>query len=129
MTDVTIRGIDDDVYARFAAEAKKRGIPIGELTTQVMRDLVEEVSNPGYCINNVDDLEVAKRDLESMDGSINFNNIDVLEFAEDVDWETFKVKVGSIVNVDKVIIPATLTKLQVLIKAKNVSEIRTRKQK
>ena len=70
-----------------------------------MRDLVEEVSNPGYSINNVDDLEVAKRDLESMDRISSFNNIDVLEFADDVDWETFKVKVGSIVNVDKVSYP------------------------
>jgi hypothetical protein len=127
MTDVTIRGIDDEVYARFAAEAKKRGISIGEQTTEVMRDFVDKASNPGYSINNIEDLEVVKRDLETMDGPVSFNNIDVLEFADDVDWETFKVKVGSIVNVDKVVIPSTLTKLQVLIKARNVSEVRTRK--
>jgi hypothetical protein len=36
MTDVTIRGIDDDVYSKFAAEAKRRGISIGELTTLAM---------------------------------------------------------------------------------------------
>ena len=33
MTDVTIRGIEDDVYAKFTAEAKKRELSIGELTT------------------------------------------------------------------------------------------------
>ncbi len=54
MADVTIRGIDDEVYARFTGEAKKRGISIGELTTIVMRALVDDpdvtdISDRGAC--------------------------------------------------------------------------------
>ena len=127
MTDVTIRGIDDEVYARFAAEAKRKGVSIGELTTEVMRERIEKVANPRYCINNIEELEVMKRDLETMDGPICFSNIEVLSFADDVDWDTFKGKVGSMVNIETVSIPANLTKLQVLIKARNVAEIKVRK--
>jgi len=127
MTDVTIRGIDDEVYARFAAEAKRKGVSIGELTTEVMRERVEKLANPGYCINNIEELEVLRKDLESMDGPICFSNIEVLSFADDVDWDTFKAKVGSMVNIDTVSIPVNLTKLQVLIKVRNVAEIKVRK--
>jgi len=70
---------------------------------------------------------VMRRDLESMDGPICFSNIEVLSFADDVDWDTFKAKVGSMVNIDTVSIPSNLTKLQVLIKARNVAEIKVRK--
>jgi len=52
----------------------------------VMRERVENVVNPGYCINNIEELEVMKRDLESMDGPICFSNIEVLSFVDDVDW-------------------------------------------
>jgi len=127
MTDVTIRGIDDDVYARFAAEAKRRGLAIGELTTQMMQAALQESSRPIYKICNLDELSVSKRDLESMDGPVIFSNIDSLEFDEDVEWPLFKERVERIENVDVVIIAKSLSKFQILTKSKNVEAVSSRK--
>lgn len=128
MTDVTIRGIEDDVYSNFAAEAKKRGISIGELTTKVMRDFVGgSAGTTTYQIANLDRLSVSKNDLESTDGVVSFTNIDVLEFEDDVDWKTFNSRVEKITNVDTILIPKSLSKFQVLTKSRNVDEVKPRK--
>jgi len=127
MTDVTIRGIDDDVYARFAAEAKRRGVAIGELTTQMMLAALQESNKTVYNIGNLDELTVSRRDLESMDGPVIFSNIDLLEFAEDVDWQLFKERVERINNVDVVLISNSLSKFQILTKAKNVDSVTFKK--
>ncbi|MFA5312059.1 MAG: hypothetical protein WC375_01930 [Methanomassiliicoccales archaeon] len=126
MTDVTIRGIDDDVYSRFAAEAKKGGKAIGELTTEVMRAYVDKDTPVSYKIQNIDKLTVSKIDLESMDGLIVFMNIDYLEFMDDVDWTLFKAHVDRIENVDKVVVPRSLSKFQILTRAKNVDKVMTK---
>ena len=105
MTDVTIRGIDDEVYARFTGEAKKRSMSIGELTTLVMRALVDETTTRTFRIGDLGDLTVMKKDLDSLDGMVTFFNIKVLEFDDQIDWETFDKKVGAIVNVGTVKVP------------------------
>ncbi|QLH74419.1 MAG: hypothetical protein HPY73_02440 [Methanomassiliicoccales archaeon] len=127
MTDVTIRGIDDEVYSKFAAEAKKNGKSIGELTTEVMRAFVDRDAPRSYKIQNIDTITVSKSDLDSMDGMVSFANIDELEFMSDVDWQTFKEKVESITNIDKVVIPPSLSKLQVLSRSKNIDAVVQRK--
>lgn len=126
MTDVTIRGIDDEVYSKFAAEAKKNGKAIGELTTEVMRAFVDRGSPKVYKIQNIDTLTVSRVDLESMDGMVAFTNIDELEFMDDVDWATFKERVDIIVNVDKIVLPKGLSKFQVLSKSKNIDQVVTK---
>jgi hypothetical protein len=123
---VTIRGIDDDVYAKFTSEAKKRDLSIGELTTIVMRALVEDISTTNYRIGNLSSLTVSRKDLESLKGPVMFQNIKALEFAEDIDWEIFDRSVMSIKNCAKVLIPSTLTRFQVLTKCAMVSEVRSR---
>lgn len=123
MTDVTIRGIDDDVYARFTAEAKKRGMPIGELTTLVMRALVDETSTRSYRIGELSNLSVSKKDLDSLDGTVTFYNIKNLEFDDQIDWDTFNERVGAIVNVGTVKIPSGVTRFQVLTKCRTVSKV------
>ncbi|MGD1060826.1 MAG: hypothetical protein ABR879_05155 [Methanomassiliicoccales archaeon] len=128
MTDVTIRGIEDDVYSNFAAEAKKRGIPIGELTTKVMKDFVEGSSGKAvYHICDLAQLTVSKNDLESTDGTVSLSDIEMLEFADDVDWETFRTRVDKIQDVELIVIPKSLSKFQVLTKARDVQMIRNKK--
>ncbi|HEY3419106.1 MAG TPA: hypothetical protein VGK23_00960 [Methanomassiliicoccales archaeon] len=126
MTDVTIRGIDDDVYAKFTAEAKKRDLSIGELTTIVMRALVEDISTTNYRIGNLASLTVSRKDLESLKGPVMFQNIKMLEFADDIDWDLFDRSVMSIKNCTKVLIPPSLTRFQVLTKCAMVSEVKTK---
>jgi hypothetical protein len=85
MTDVTIRGIDDDVYAKFTAEAKKRELSIGELTTIVMRALVEELGTTNYRISDLASLVITRKDLESLKGQVMLHRIKKLEFAVELD--------------------------------------------
>jgi hypothetical protein len=126
VTDVTIRGIDDDVYAKFTAEAKKRELSIGELTTIVMRALVEDIGTTNYRIGNLNALTVTKKDLESLKGPVMFHSIKALEFADDIDWDTFDQSVMSIKNCAKVLIPPSLTRFQVLTKCAMVAEVKSK---
>jgi hypothetical protein len=123
VTDVTIRGIDSETYAQFAAEAKKRGVAIGELTTEAMQSLLASAGAPVYTIGNLDMLTVSRNDLESVEGTIVLSNIDLLEFADDVDWPIFNQRIKTISNVDLLRIPRSLSKFQVLTKSKNVELI------
>lgn len=123
LTDVTIRGIDGEVYSEFAAEAKKRSVPIGELTTEAMRSFLEAAGAPVYTIGDLDMLTVSKTDLESIEGMVVLNNIDLLEFSDDVDWPTFSARVKMISNVDLLRIPRGLSKFQILTRGQKISLI------
>ncbi len=123
VTNVTIRGIDSDVYSLFSAEARRRGIPIGELVTQVMRIFLEETSEKAFRIEGLDDLTLTKKELESVGGPITFSGIKTLTISEDIDWITFDKYVDEIRRSKTVIIPESLSKLQVLTKCRNVDKI------
>ncbi|MFX0054856.1 MAG: hypothetical protein ACFFAX_03330 [Promethearchaeota archaeon] len=123
MTDVTIRGIDDQVYSLFSAEARRRSVPIGELVTQVMRIFLEETTEKVFRVENLDELTLTKDELESVGGPIGFSGIKTLTIAEDVDWELFDKYVDEIRKSKTVIIPKSLTKLQVLTKCRGVDKI------
>jgi len=123
VTDVTIRGIDDSVYSLFSAEARRRSTPIGELVTQVMRIFLEETSEKRFTIEGQDELTLTRDELESVGGPIGFNGIKVLTISDDVDWELFDKYVDEIRKSKTVIIPDSLTKLQVLTKCRNVDKI------
>ena len=123
MTDVTIRGIEDEVYSQFSAEARKRSIPIGELVTQVMRIFLEETSEKRYEIKDTDEVSVTREGLESVGGPIAFIGIKVLTIEEDLDWTLFAKYIDEIVNCKTVVIPKTLSKLQVLTKCRNVGKV------
>ncbi len=49
-----------------------------------------------------------------------------LEFEDDVDWDVFKAHVESIQNVEKVLVPKKLSKFQVLAKARNVEQVKSK---
>jgi hypothetical protein len=123
VTDVTIRGIDDSVYSLFSAEARRRSVPIGELVTQVMRIFLEETSEKRFSVEGLDELTLTREELGSVGGLIAFNDIKILTIADDIDWELFDKYVDEIRKSKTVVIPKTLTKLQVLTKCRNVEKI------
>jgi len=126
MTDVTIRGIDDDVYAKFTAEAKRRDLSIGELTTIVMRALVEDVGTTNYRISDLASLVITRKDLESLKGQVMLHRIKKLEIGDDVDWNLFDRTVLSIKSSAVVLIPPSITRFQVLTKCSMVGEVKTK---
>ena len=123
MTDVTIRGIDDQVYSMFSAEARRRSIPIGELVTQVMRIFLEETSEKVFRVESLDELTLTKAELESVGGPIAFSGIKTLTISKDIDWSVFDKYVDEIRKSKMVIIPDSLTQLQVLTKCRNVDKV------
>ena len=127
MTDVTIRGIEDDTYSKFAAEAKRRGMSIGELTTEAMNEVVTRGMLPSYRLEDLDELPVSRSDLESLDGPVVIQNVEVLEFADDVDWNVFKEHVQRIENVELIKTSKSLSKFQILTRARNVEDIQIRR--
>ena len=125
MTDVTIRGIDDEIYRRFSAEARRRGMAIGKLVTIAMNNLLEVKPMGNYKIENLDeDVILSKRDLESLDKPVILKNITKLTFTGDVDGPSFVNSIERMENIEELNIPDTLTKLLILAKSKNVSKIR-----
>ncbi|MCX6651310.1 MAG: hypothetical protein NT131_06620 [Methanomassiliicoccales archaeon] len=123
MTNVTIRGINDETYLQFSAEATLRGMSIGDLTTQAMRSFLEQNKGPIYRIGNMDCLTITRNDLESIDGAVIINNIDRLVFEPDVDWSVIKDHIQMIENVDIMVIPRAVSKFQILTRVKNVEHI------
>jgi hypothetical protein len=126
VTDVTIRGIEDETYSQFAAEAKKRGISIGEYTTMAMKAMIATSAAPVYRIGNMEHLSVSKADLESIELPVILSNIEVLDFDDTVDWPTFNRQVKEINNVELIRIRKSLSKFQVLTKARNVESIESK---
>ena len=125
LTDVTIRGIDDETYSQFASEAKKRGMSIGEYTTSGMKAMIATSAAPVYRIGTMEHLTVTKVDLESVEFPVILSNIEVLDFDESVDWPTFNRQVKEINNVELIRIRRSLSKFQVLTKAKNIEDIKS----
>jgi hypothetical protein len=127
MADVCIRGVEDDVYARFAAEAKKRGIAIGELTTEVMRETLGKEASPSYRLKDLSMLNVSKADLESVDGPVAFSDNELLTFEDDVTWQVFNEHVESVRDIAILSLPKSLSKFQVLTRSKDIATITNRK--
>jgi hypothetical protein len=124
MTDVTIRGIDDEIYALFSAEARKRGIPIGELVTLVMRAFLDKTNEMEQNeINSISHIEVSFKDLNEVEGRVGFSNISKLEFMDDVTWDLFSKKVAYIRNVAKLTVPGNFPRLGVLAMCKHVVKL------
>ncbi len=72
-------------------------------------------------------MSVSKKDLESLDGMVAFSNIRSLEFANDMDWETFDKHVSKISNTKMVLIPPSIREFQVLTKCKFVGKVTHKK--
>ena len=125
VTDVTIRGIEDETYSQFASEAKKRGISIGEYTTSAMKAMIATSAAPVYRIGMMEHLTVTKVDLESIEFPVILSNIEVLDFDDTVDWPTFNRQVKEINNVELIRTHRSLSKFQVLTKAKNVEDVKS----
>jgi hypothetical protein len=89
--------------------------------------VVSESSGPNYRIESIDLLVVSKEDLESLEGTVTLENIDMLEFDDTVDWPTFNQRIKEISNVDLLVLPKGLSKFQVLTKSRNVELIRSKK--
>jgi len=87
MTDVTVRGIADEVYNEFSAEARRQNKSIGELTTEAMR--LHPNERRVHQVSDAQELRIFRLDLEEFNHAIIFSRIEHLIFEDDIDIETF----------------------------------------
>ncbi|RLG76599.1 MAG: hypothetical protein DRO23_00155 [Thermoprotei archaeon] len=136
---ITIRNIDEELYAKASALARSIGETVGEVINEALRvflslaggsyELVQkmregvETTLKTVVVGDLDELTVSKSDLESVEGRVRFRNIKKLIFDNTVDLETFNSKVHSIVFVNEVVIPKDIAKLKALTKMKFVKKV------
>ncbi|HDI74632.1 MAG: hypothetical protein DRJ52_04320 [Thermoprotei archaeon] len=135
---ISVRGIDRSLYDEALKLAHQTGRTIGEVINEALKLLIafyEGVSEtvsledkykpPNVTeITGIDELTVSKEDLESENRPVLFKNIKRLRFSENVPQDTFSSKVYLIVVCDEVVIPHTLSKLEVAKKCRFVKKLR-----
>lgn len=122
--DITVRGVDARCYDSFSAIARKSNVPIGRMLSSVLDDFLEEEEKPGmYYVQHMREVRLSKADLKPADKPYVFRQIGVLVFEEGVTWEQFSRCVSKIRNVNRLFVPQSLPRLQVLTRCNAVSEV------
>jgi len=121
--DVTaIRGLETDLYNKMLAKAKETGRNVSELMNEAMKSYLSDVQETSTIYGeNMQNVEVTKKNLTDL-GKVSFKNVINLEFAEDIDRETFENNVQSIENCLNVEVPEHLY-VDVMKKAKGCQNI------
>ena len=150
-TQVTIKGVDKELYERAVQTARELGMTIGELVNRSLKafltltdtagkavtSLTQTVTESGRAlvegvrqgaqgvktISNIDELTISKSDLESLDTPVSFRGIKRLVFTDDVTWDLFNSKVASIILCDEVVLPKSVPKLRALEKMRFVKRV------
>jgi len=133
---ISVRGVDRNLYDEALKLARETGRTIGEVINEALKLLLafyEGVSEkvtfesepPGVEeISGVEELTISEEDLKSAGSPMIFKNIKKLRFSENVTQDTFNNKVHLIITCDEVIIPRTLSKLEVAKKCRLVRKLR-----
>ncbi|WP_291767101.1 hypothetical protein [Caldivirga sp. UBA161] len=144
---VTIKGVDKELYDRALQLSREMGITVGELVNKSLKAFISlvDVTNKAVTsmaqalsesskafvegakgvriISNVDELAVTKEDLEGLDSQVTFRGIKRLVFSNDITWELFNSKVSSIIMCDEVVLPKNIPKLKAVEKMRFVRKI------
>ena len=149
--DITIRGINSDLYDRAAEIARRTGKTIGEVINESLalfldlteglrmgiQPIIEGAKEAGksleagisatvpVMIGTLEELEITKADLEQFERRVIFSNIERLVFADDVDAETFEKYVALIRDCGEVRVPKGISKLLLLSRCRDVSRLVT----
>ena len=134
--NITIRGINTDVYSEFSKKIKSLDMNIGEALSKMMTDVNEDFSETfpqisskslkgklKLAINHYSELSVNKNDLEEAGGLVYFEHIKHLTFEADVTKEVFLEHVGAVSHCRIVKIPAIFPKLLAYSKIQFAKEI------
>jgi len=126
VTDVTIRGISDEVYNEFSAEARKQNRAIGEVATDAMRIYLERMYPPEqkiHTVSYVDELRLSKRDLEEFGQLVVFRYIEHFIIEDDVDLETFERYIARIEYCERLEVPRHFPKIYAYSKCSHCEQV------
>jgi hypothetical protein len=107
--DVTaIRGLETDLYNKMLAKAKETGKNVSELMNEAMKAYLNQVQETSIIFGeSMQNVEVTKKLLTEL-GKVSFKRVINLNFAKDIDKETFVNNVQSIENCLNVEVPEHL---------------------
>ncbi len=130
LKNVTIRGIDSEVYDQFSHKIRNLRMNLGEAITKMMTDILVDLNDSldhlpalrarttfdNYAldrlsINHYDRLKISRADLEEANAKIAFAHIDRLTFLPDVTQEVFSRYVRSVNHCGIVRMPSIFPKL------------------
>ncbi len=147
--DVTIRGVNSDLYDKAAEVARRTGKTIGDVINEALKlfldmteglrtslqPIVDGAKEAGKIlgasmsslapamISSLDELEISKGDLEQFRKKIIFSDIKKLYFTDDVDSETLEKYVAMIRNCEEVRVPKSISKLLVLSRCRDIEKL------
>jgi hypothetical protein len=140
LKNVTIRGIDSEIYEEFSSSIKSLNMNIGDAITRMMADILEDFDGTfpklsskrslgKFKLNKIkimhhDFLSINKADLVEGGVKIYFMHIQKLRIGPDVDLETFNRYIGAIQHCDIVEIPNILPKVILLSKTPFCDRVR-----
>ncbi|MFW9915470.1 MAG: hypothetical protein ACFFGZ_07640 [Candidatus Thorarchaeota archaeon] len=127
--NVTIRGIEAEIYNEFSQQMKIFGMTMGDAITKMMSDVLKDFDEtfpdlsakslrtrarlPKAVISHHDELTVGAKDLIDANARVTFSHMGLLEIGPDVTRELFLRHIARITHSDTVRIPAVLPKLVV----------------
>lgn len=126
VTDVTIRGIEDETYSEFSAEARRQNKSIGEITTEAMRSYLEKLypaKEKIHTISYVEELRLSKLDLEEFAKPIVLSYIEHLIVEDDVDLDTFERYISRIEYCEHIEVPRHFPKLYTYSKCRHCERV------
>ncbi len=147
--DITIRGVNPELYNSVAELSRRLGISIGEAINEAMRllldvrgglmgslqPLLEGVKEAGKSvgegisnlapipISGVEEIELNKEDFEKFGKRVLISGVRKIVFSQDVDEATLERYVAVIRDCDEVSFPKSISKLLALSKCRNVSRV------
>ena len=130
LKNVTIRGIDSDIYDQFSHKIKNLRMNLGDAITKMMKDIIIDLDESlddlpalrvrttfnnlaleRLSINHYDRLKIGRADLEEANAKVSFSHIDKLTFLPDVTREVFTRYVISVTHCGTVRMPSIFPKL------------------
>lgn len=122
--NITIRGINAEIYSEFSKKIKSLDMNIGDALSKMMTDINKDFDDTfpqisskslkvkaRLYIEHYNELSVNKNDLEESGGRVIFQHIKHLTLEADVTKEVFLEYVGRIQHCQVVKIPSSIPKL------------------
>ncbi len=138
MENISIKGIQSNIYKRVKEMARETGKTIGEITNESYKIFISAANETKAAgqefikgiketqmtiIENISTVEITGEDIKSNGKNVIFRNINSL-IIKDINKEDFDKYVGSIVSVKHLEVPKSIPKMMVLERSKFIDELK-----
>ncbi len=136
--NISIKGIQSNIYKRVKEMARETGKTIGEITNESYKIFISAANETkaagqefikgiketqSTIIENISTVEITGEDIKSNGKNVIFRNINSL-IIKDINKEDFDKYVASIVSVKHLEVPKSIPKMMVLERSKFIDELK-----